>query len=318
MIFEKKKLQIETLSEYLSEVRRNLNLSAEEVCSKAGMSLKFLEGLETGQLKNLPADVYVYGFLRQLGAIYAVNADELISQYKKERGIVQQLSKNQQAISSDWKKKFDKLIITPKLVSVGAGLLFIAITVGYIIWQVWSINKMPSLTIIFPPDNSVIAGSAVEIRGQTDSGMSVEINHQPVFVDSQGAFRTELGLSAGPRQIFITAKNRFNKSISKSINITAQPGGNLPATMGVELKLDFAGQATVNYVLDDGAPGNLSFNAGDSKVLTAEQKIVLSTSDAGVTKVTFNGQVLGFLGRAGEALNSIPFLVQVDSAKKGK
>lgn len=317
MIFEKKKLQIETLSEYLSEIRKNLNLPAGEVCRKAGMSLKFLEGLETGQLKNLPADVYVYGFLRQLGTIYAVDADVLISQYKKERGIVQQLDKNQDNVGGNWRKNFNKLIITPKLLTIGASLLFIVLTVGYIVWQVWSINKTPSLTILSPADNSVIAGSAVEIRGQTDAGMSVEVNSQPVFVDSKGEFRTELALSAGPRQISITAKNRFNKSVSRIVNITAQPG-NSSAVAGMELRLDFAGRATVSFVLDDGSRESLSFNEGDAKILAAKQKIILSTSDAGATRVTFNGQILGFLGRKGEALNNIPFLTQTDSAKNGE
>ena len=115
MIFEKKKIQIETLSEYLCAVRLNLNLSAEEVSKKTNISLKFLCALEKGDLKKLPADVYVYGFLRQLSELYIVDKDELIEQYKKERGIVQQLS-NAVLVNNNSKSNrfFNKFIITPK------------------------------------------------------------------------------------------------------------------------------------------------------------------------------------------------------------
>ena len=58
MLFEKKKVRIETLSEYLNAVRKNLDLSIEEVCAKTGISRKFLNALESGNFKELPADVY--------------------------------------------------------------------------------------------------------------------------------------------------------------------------------------------------------------------------------------------------------------------
>ena len=46
MIFEKKKIQIETLGEYLREVRGNLQLSLEEVAKKTNIKPAFLKGLE--------------------------------------------------------------------------------------------------------------------------------------------------------------------------------------------------------------------------------------------------------------------------------
>ena len=87
MVFQKKKVQLETLSEYLQEVRRKLKLSLKEVSTLTTISLKFLEALEEGKFNWLPSDVYVYGFLKKLARLYSLDENVLIAQFKKERGI---------------------------------------------------------------------------------------------------------------------------------------------------------------------------------------------------------------------------------------
>ncbi len=221
MIFEKKKIQSETLSEYLNSIRSNLKLSPVEVSGKTGISLKFLTAMEKGDFKILPADVYVFGFLKQLANLYAVDPLELIEQYKKERGIQKQLVSSPSLLNRGWRKKFfRRLIITPKILSLAVGLAFVALSIGYIAWQVWSINKTPNLQIFEPADNAVIKNSFVQIRGKTDPGISVSVNGQSIFVDSQGGFQAQLGLSPGPETFTISAKNSFNKSVSQTLNIT--------------------------------------------------------------------------------------------------
>ncbi|HYV33492.1 MAG TPA: helix-turn-helix domain-containing protein [Candidatus Limnocylindria bacterium] len=315
MIFEQKKIQIETLSEYLIAVRQSFNFSVEEVSKKTGIKLKFLESLEKGEFKILPADVYVLGFLTQLAALYAINPGELIGQYKKEKGIAQQLSRRAQFLESAWyKKPFNKLVITPKILSLTVGLVFVLLTVGYIIWQVWSINKTPSLQILSPVDNAVAQSSEVEIRGKTDPGMTATVNGQNIFVDSKGAFETQLGLSPGPKEIVVVASNHFGKSVTKTINITGA-AENQTASPQLILKVDFTGTVILGFVIDNEPLQTLHFSNGDSKTFVASQEILLSTSNAGATKVTVNGQILGPMGKPKEQLNSIPFFPPVSGNK---
>jgi cytoskeletal protein RodZ len=310
MVFEKKKVQIETLSEYLRAVRGNLNFSLSEVSAKTGIKPKFLQSLENGDFMQLPADVYVLGFLGQLAQLYSIDAEDLVGQYKKEKGIQQHLSRETGLLGATWYKKyFQKLVITPKILSVILGLAFILLTSGYIIWQVWSINKTPSLQITSPQNNAVIAGAAVEVSGSTDPSTNLTINNQNVFVDSKGGFKTQLGLSPGPKEITITAKNRFGKSVSRTITVTAYSNtGALANTL--ELKINFTSTVTLGFTIDDQQAQTLEFNAGDAKVFNASQKILLSTSNAGATIITLNGQSLGPMGRAQEQLNNVPFLAE--------
>lgn len=314
MSFEKKKIQTETLSEYLSVVRENLGLSREEVAKQTGIKLKFLESLESGKFRDLPAEVYVFGFLKQLAVLYAVNSVELSEQYKKEQGIQKQLGKPAATGGTNAYKKFlGKVVITPKLLTAVLGGMFVVLTLGYIIWQVWSINKTPSLQVLQPANNSVIAGSFVTVRGQTDPGMIVTVNDQTIYVDNKGGFTTQLGLTPGPKQIVISSKNRFDKSVSKTLEITgASPA--LSSDSQLSLKIDFTAAVNLGFIIDDQPEASLQFNSGDSKTFTARQKIILSTSDAGATRVSLNGQVLGALGRPKEQLNGIPFVAEAQAS----
>ncbi len=307
MVFEKKKIQMETLSEYLIAVRKNLNLTVAEVGQKTAIAPKFIVALEEGKFKLLPAGVYAVGFLRRLAQLYVVDADELICQYKKEQMIDRQLKANTEQSGSFVEKKFwKKLVITPKLLSLSLGLLFVGVSIGYIIWQVWSINKTPVLEIIEPQNNAVIQGTTAMVRGHTDAGNSVAVNEQGIFVDTTGNFQTQLGLSSGPKEIKITASNRFDKQTVKtvSVNVAGQPS-NAPESL--MLKVDFTAAVSLSYFLDGQAMDMLNFQAGDSKIFFAKQKILLTTSDAGATRVTVNGQSLGAMGRQGERLENVPF-----------
>ena len=91
MVFEKKKIRMETLSEYLAEVRQSSGLSLSEVAGKTGIKQIFLESLEQGNFAKLPADVYVCGFLKQLSGMYNLEAESLVIQFKKEKSIYGQM-----------------------------------------------------------------------------------------------------------------------------------------------------------------------------------------------------------------------------------
>ncbi len=312
MSFERKKIQTETLSEYLAGVRQNLNLSLNEVSSQTGIQPKFLAALESGDFAVLPADVYVLGFLAQLARMYSVNSEELIEQYKKEKGIHKNLVKQGFASKILPRQIFGKVVITPKILSLAVGVAFVVMTVSYIVWQVWSINRAPSLKIESPENFSIIAGAAVEITGLTEPGMSVAINGQNVFVDSEGRFKTQLGLAPGPKEISVVAKNRFGKSVGKVITVTATSQAEI-VKAGLELRVNFTDSVEFSFTIDDESMQTINFSAGDSKIFAGREKIVLSTSNAGATVVNLNGENLGPLGSVGEMLNNIPFLASFHS-----
>jgi cytoskeletal protein RodZ len=310
MLFEQKKINIETLSEYLGSIRQSLNLSREDVAKKTGIKLKFLECLESNDFKPLPADVYVMGFLRQLAEVYAISPVDLIQQYKKEKNIEKQVIKQIQLLNSGrFARRFNKIVITPKILSLILGLVFVGATLSYIGWQLWSIDRTPSLAVNQPQDNSVISGAFVNVSGHTDPGADVSVNGENIFVDAKGDFNTQAALSSGPEEITIMSQNRFGKSVSKTINVTGAVSI-APTSGPLQLGLSFTGPVVINFAADNQSPQTITFSAGDSKVFTATQEILISTSDAGATKVNLNGQNLGPMGRPKEQLSNMQFVAQ--------
>ncbi len=303
MVFETKKIGLETLGEYLQEVRKVAGMELEEAATKASMKPQFLALLEEGAYAKLPPDVYMHGFLKSLSKVYGIEAEELILQYRKERSIVTQLAKNH-GLKAAKGKLLKHIIITPKVVSIFLGLAFVFLTVVYVIWQVFSINKSPNLQIVEPYDRQLVKGSSARISGKTDPGVQVTVNGQPIFVDSEGFFNTELGLSTGPKDLVFIAKNKFDKVVSKTITIIPDT-----AVLNAQVKLDlsFTGEVVLEYSLDDQPVLNKRFEAGSTTTLEAVDSITVSVSDAGFTNVSINGKPAGLMGKKGEKLENVTF-----------
>lgn len=318
MVFEKKKIQSETLGEYLAAVRKSLNLSLKTVAQKTAIKIQFLESLERGDFTLLPPDVYALGFLRQLAEIYSVDSASLAEQYKKEKQILNQLKLKRGLERPRLKKFLDKFVVTPKLLSISLGVLFVAATLIYIVWQVASINRQPSLEIYQPQNNQLVKASFLTVKGRTDAGMNVSVNgNKDVFVDNGGNFQIQLALEPGPKNLEIVAQNKFGKSAVKTLAVMGEAQ---PAAAGgqVQLRLDFLGDVGLVAGVDDSPSQNFSFHSGDSKVFTGQKKIVISVSDAGQTRADLNGQNLGKLGRLGQKLSNVPFFPDSGNINSGQ
>lgn len=319
MVFEKKKVNIETLGEYLKEVRDSLCLTVLDVAKKTGIKEKHINSLEAGKLQALPSEVYVLGFLKSLASLYNIDRLILVEQFKKEQLILQNLQKHKNNAGAFKNKLANKFLLTPKLLSLILGLTFVFLTLAYIVWQVTSINKTPALEILEPKDQAVISDSFVEVKGHTTPGMSVSVNEQDIFVDSDGNFKTQVGVSNGSKEIVVVSKNKLDKSVAKSIRVMVkQPEVKETVTSGFMLKLEFLGDAIISFKLDDNESQTLNFHNGDSKLLTAQNKILVSTSDAGATKVYIDGKAVGLMGRPGEVLKDIPFFAEATGSKSSE
>ena len=315
MFFQTKKVKLETLPEYLKAVRQELGLSPQEVAARAGMPLKVLHALEAGALEDLPASVYVKGFLTQLSEVYRVDKNPLLRQFEIERRIIRGMDKNITAKSGPKGGWFSGLAITPKSLSLGAALVFAVLTVVYIIWQIASIGRLPVLGISSPEDLAVIEKSSVEVVGRTDPGATLTINNEPVFVDSEGKFTANVGVVPGPKELVIVSKNRFNKVSTRVLTIIGQSRSVAEQQNFVKLELEFVEEAVISYKIDGAAEVSESLPAGGKKTLEAKKQILFSTDNAGAIKAKINGQNLGLLGREGERLVDIPFSAESGNIK---
>jgi cytoskeletal protein RodZ len=308
--FETKKLSMETLGEYLLEIRNEFGYTLEEVSQKTGIYEKFIHYIETGKYHLLPPGVYVLGFLKKLAQVYNVSPEALQEQYRKERGIVEHQASEKLSRKKGLKAWFGQFTITPKLLTVTGSALVGVIAFLYIVFQVFAINKTPSLTISEPKNDTVITGTSVNVVGKTEAGVSVSINGQNVFVDPDGNFHTTIGVAPGQKELRIAAANKFGKKSEQRLALRVEEshvaGAETTVPSELQLELKFS-KATRIEIEQDGVklPSEL-VPAGGTKQIIAQENVTLTTYDAGSTNVTLNGKAVGLLGKSGEKL-TVPF-----------
>lgn len=310
MVFQTRKIRSETLSEYLVEARSMMGLSLDEVSQQTGIQVKFLELLENNKFSDLPPEVYVCGFLKQIAEIYGIDSAPLIVQYKKERNIVSRVDASVSAQKFNF-SALSRISFTPKTVSLGLIGLFFILTLGYVGLQLKVMSRDPSITVLEPQSGAKIEDSFVKITGTTEPGNQVSINNADVFVGENGSFTTTVSIATGQTDLAIVAKNKFDKTTEKHVSVIHETAKAALSAVPQPSKLTITVTATARVTIgikSDQLPVALEqFEAGITKQFGASDRIELSTSDAGYTRVTVNGRDLGVLGRKGESLQNVPF-----------
>ncbi len=313
-IFETKKINMETLPEYLSHARGSFSYDIKQVAKITNISEKFIEALEQGHYHKLPADVYVRGFLKKLAELYMVDYEALIRQYKKEREIHDNINKRRNVYKEYAPHKF---IITPKTIAFALMAFFIIFILGYLFYQIHSINRPPLIDVAQPKDGQIIQSSSVVVQGKTDPGVNLSINGQSVAVDTAGNFKQLISLSPGRQELDFSAQSNFGKTNKKQMfviaevpqqNATLSSANAASSAASISLTISVHPRPTWLIVQVDNQPSdNVNIAAGESKTYTAQKQVLISTGDAGSTYVQMNGKDLGKLGRDGEVLQNVPF-----------
>jgi cytoskeletal protein RodZ len=74
---------VETLGVRLRKARETMGLSIEDVHHATKIRAAYLIAMEEGRFSELPGDVYVRGFLRNVANVIGLEGDELVSQYDR-------------------------------------------------------------------------------------------------------------------------------------------------------------------------------------------------------------------------------------------
>jgi cytoskeletal protein RodZ len=310
MFFESKKISSETLGEYLIVIRTSLGLTQEQVVLRSGICTKYINALETGNYSQLPPTVYVIGFLKQLAEVYNVSFDSLLSQFKKERGIADQVASSPKKSQSRLKQFFSTITVTPKSLVVAVAFLFVTSTISYLVYQVVVLNQPPLLEVYEPATDQVVRGGFVTVSGRTNSGSLIKIDGQTIFVESNGKFKTTLGAASGQKELLIEATNKFEKRTTKVVSLMVSSDSTTEAVDPVQLELSFIRPAVISISVDGQQLPQERVAAGSIKSVKASKSILLSTTDGGAVTAKLNQTMLGSLGRDGEVLVNIPFSVE--------
>jgi len=308
--FQTKKLKMETLGEYLKETRESLRFTKEQIYRLTQIPIIFIGALERSDHSALPADVYVKGFLKSLGAVYKIDAEVLLEQYSQEKG----LEKSIRGVGEQHRRyAMPRLAITPKTISFFLVSVVILLTGGYLLWQVRSVSRAPFLEVASPVSDVSIESRSILLRGSTEIGARVFVNEQEVLVEENGDFSEVINLVQGTNNILIRAENKFqnftevNRIILVTESATSTVGDPVLASKIIVAVTIGPEDVLLNIVVDGEEKINEIVLAGEKLIFNAEEELILSSENAGSTRVIYNGQDLGILGKSGEAINGVRF-----------
>lgn len=320
--FTKKNVRTLTLGEKLRNLRSERRISLGEVSRGTRIQLKYLEYLEAGDYKSLPADVYVKGFLRGYAEFLGLDENILIRLYEKEKGIKRNLEKVTE-------KKTDKnkiinispFLITPKIIGIALSIILVFGGIFYLYKEIGAFANTPKLVILNPAQDAVESSNSVVVEGVTDKDAKVFINNQPILVSDEGRFSERLALQSGTNSISIKAVNRFDRASTQNIIIqsnyqTAQTE-NATENNQDSILLE-QNKISMDIQVDPGpvwvsveADGNLVFSgtmlAGAVQSFSANDKIVVNSGKASATHIKFNGKDIGALGKDDVAVRGVTF-----------
>jgi cytoskeletal protein RodZ len=109
---------------YLQAIRLEKKISLEQVAEQTRVGLGNLLLLEQEDHEQLPAEVYVKGFLRSYAAAIGADGDEAVRRYESRLDVVQKIAESEASVGKSATRLWWKLII-----SLGILLCIIAVSI---------------------------------------------------------------------------------------------------------------------------------------------------------------------------------------------
>lgn len=315
MNFTTKKVNTETLGENLLSFRHHLGMSVGEIARLAKIQPKYLSALEDGAYGELPSSVYVKGFLKSLAEIYRVPEKNLLTQYEAEKNLQVILTPEPEHANTTAIPKF---VFSPKtLALIVVGLVGVA-SLSYLYFQVSSLRRPPKLIVLSPEADGVVDSSLIQVSGKTEAGASMYLNNQPIVVDVNGNFQENLSLAPGTNLLSLKSINKFGKEtvVTRAVAVPEKQiaGAQDTATTteivppGVDLEIQVGpGTSWINIQVDGQPEYDGTMLSGSSRRIRAAERIVISTGNAGSTRLILAGRDLGIMGKDGETLRDVEF-----------
>lgn len=228
--FTTQSIASETVAETLRRKRAEHGFTLDDVVAHTKIQKRYVVALENGSYDQLPADVYVRGFLRSYGELLGLDQDILLQRYIKERSVERRLQAPKKgeglevrASSSSFFSRFsNRFVVTPRLLLIGVVVLLFFGVFGYLLYQIGSFTAAPSIILERPDRDITVDSSTFTVIGTAESYVDVLVNGQEVFVDSDGRFSTTITIQEGINEILVIGRNQAGKETRILRNIVVE------------------------------------------------------------------------------------------------
>ncbi len=184
-------MQTKTIGQILAQERQKQRITLQQLSDQTHIKIEYLQALEKNQFSRLPSCTFVKGFIKSYARVLDLDQKSLLAILRRD---YQESSQG---------KLLPKEFINPvtsrqkQWRPVTAAILIVAVVfftlLGYIGWQWYNLNRPPQLDIYSPEENEFVS-SQIVVNGATHTEAVVSVNAQPVAIQPDGTFRTEIYL----------------------------------------------------------------------------------------------------------------------------
>lgn len=212
-------MRTKTIGETLKDERTKHRLRLEDLAKKTRIRSSYLEALEENRFEDLPATTFVKGYIKTYAHVFGFDHQPLLALLRRD---YKESAKGRliprEFIKPVLKKRARRSSISILLAIVIA--IFLSLF-GYVGVQWYNLTKPPKLEVSLPKEQSVVS-SKVVVEGETLPEAVVTVNDQPVALQQDGSFKTEVVVpNEGISLFVIEAKDRRGKvnTIERSVTV---------------------------------------------------------------------------------------------------
>lgn len=202
--------QTKTVGELLRGEREKSGISIHVLAKKIRVKEAFLTALEENRFGDLPAAVFVKGYIKSYARVLGFDADPMLALLRRDF----KESAKGKLVPQDFLRPAMRRTTTPsplRLATSGVIGIFLCLFL-YIGIRWYSFISPPSLEV-FEPTEDALVSSQVIIKGAAEPGSAVTVNDQPVQITADGSFEASITLpTEGISTITVEAMDRQEKT----------------------------------------------------------------------------------------------------------
>lgn len=204
-----------TVGEILKEARLKKKLSLLDLEKETKIKKEFIALIENNSWDKLPDYPVVSGFVKNIAVFLGVSSENANAILRRDY-LPKKLYINPKP---DVGSKF---YWSPKLTFVVSISALTLLVLGYLGFEYLKFIKPPELEIIYPKENEVVLNEKIMVEGKTTTDVILTINNQPILLDEEGKFQTEIEVIKDTSNLLFKAISRSGKVTEKNINITVE------------------------------------------------------------------------------------------------
>jgi cytoskeletal protein RodZ len=206
---------LKSIGDTLKEARIKKKFSVETLSEKTKIRREFLDAIEKEDWTKLPEFPVVIGFVKSMSGALKLNADSMVSLLKRDYP--------PKVIRINPKPDVSKTFVWSPRLTFWLGIIIVSLgVVSYLVSQYIGFKSPPKLVIEFPKEGQVVAQKEVFVSGLTESDATIKVNNQPVLVDSDGNFSTQVQIASDTKEIVVVADSRTGKESVVKVNIVVE------------------------------------------------------------------------------------------------